>query len=83
MILETIENAWTIVAGRKAAFRSKVVGQEARDLAKNARSRFKNGVLWESMDVTPTVRVGIPDPKGPRLGDRRETSCECDQKIGK
>ena len=29
-----------------------------------------------------TVRVRNPDPHGPRLGDRHETSCKCDQKNG-
>ena len=45
------------------AFRLKVVGQEARNLARHIRSR---------------VRVGNPDPTGPRLGE----SCDCDQKNG-
>ena len=28
------------------------------------------------------VRVGNPDPTAPRLGDRHESSCECDEKNG-
>ena len=42
-----LENAWESASGGKA-FKAKVVGQEAGDLAKGTRSRFKNKEVWDT-----------------------------------
>ena len=62
------------------AFRAKVVGQETRDLAKDIRSRSKNKEIWDTTEARQGSEWEFLIPQERDLGDRHNTSCECDQK---
>ena len=62
-------------------FRSKDGRQETRYCPKHQEQVQKQRNLGHDGSET-TVQMGDPDPTGPRMGDRHETSCECDQRNG-